>query len=114
MVSDFADVPYVNHPYTTINDSGRQWIREFFLANCQEILGAIRQKHQVIPIPGGEVTLDGAELRSAAQQTKERLMDTLKEQLESAGKFSQMEKTAQLAQQMSEILKGSPLLIYVG
>lgn len=112
--SDFADIPYVNHPYTTINDSGRQWIRDYFLANCKEILGAIRQKHQTIPIPGGEVTLDGAELRSEAQQTKERLLDNLKEMLEAAGKFAQMEKQAAMAQQLQDTLKGVPLLIYIG
>lgn len=114
IATDFADTPYVNHPYTVINDPGRQWIRDYFLANCKEILGAIRQKHQVIPIPGGEVTLDGAELRAEAQQTKERLLDTLKEQLEAAGKFAQMEKQAALNQQLQDTLKGVPLLIYVG
>jgi hypothetical protein len=114
VVSDFADVPYVNHPYSNINDSGRQWIRDYFLANCKEILGSIRQKHQVIPIPGGEVTLDGAELRAEAQSTKERLIDTLKEQLEAAGKFAQMEKQAQFNQQIQDTLKGVPLYIYIG
>jgi hypothetical protein len=114
VASDFADIPYVNHPYTTINDSGRQWIRDYFLANCKEILGAIRQKHQVIPIPGGEVTLDGAELRAEAQETKQRLIDTLITQLEAAGKFSQMERTAQMNEQIRQTLVGVPLLIYVG
>ena len=112
--SDFADVPYTNHPYMTINDSGRQWIRDYFLANCKEILGAIRQKVQVIPIPGGEITLDGAELRAEAQQTKQQLIDTLKEMLESSGKFAQMEKQAAMNQQIQDTLKGVPLLIYVG
>ena len=114
VASDFADIPYVNHPYVTINDAGRQWIRDYFLANCKEILGAIRQKHQVIPIPGGEVTLDGAELRAEAQQTKERLIDDLKEMLTAAGKFGQMERQALMNQQIQDTLKGVPLLIYVG
>ena len=114
VATDFADVPYVNHPYATINDPGRQWIRDYFLANCKEILGAIRQKHQTIPIPGGEVTLDGAELRSEAQQTKERMLDSLKEMLEAAGRFNQMEKQAAMAEQLQTSLKGVPLLIYVG
>ncbi len=114
VASDFANVPYINHPYGSINDSGKQWIRDYFLANCKEILGAIRQKHQVIPIPGGEVTLDGAELRAEAQQTKERLIDTLKEQLEASGKFAQMEKQAQFNLQIQDTLKGVPLLIYIG
>lgn len=112
--SDFADVPYVNHPYTTINDPGKQWIRDYYLANCKEILGAIRQKHQVIPIPGGEVTLDGAELRAEAQQTKERLISDLKEMLDAAGKFNQMDRQAQMAEQLNTALKGVPLYIYIG
>lgn len=114
VASDFSNVPYKNHAYVDINDPGRQWIRNYFLANCKEILGSIRQKHQTIPIPGGEVTLDGAELRSEAQQEKERLMDTLKEMLEAAGKFNQMEKQAQMAEQLQNTLKGVPLLIYIG
>lgn len=114
VVSDFANVPYKTHVYTDINDSGRQWIRNYFLANCKEILGAIRQKYQTLPIPGGEVTLDGAELRSEAQQEKERLLDNLKEMLEAAGKFSQMEKQAQMSQQLQDSLKGVPMLIYIG
>jgi hypothetical protein len=112
--SDFADVPYVNHPYMTINDPGKQWIRDYYLANCKEILGAIRQKHQVIPIPGGEVTLDGAELRAEAQQTKERLISDLKEMLDAAGKFNQMDRQAQMAEQLQTTLKGVPLYIYIG
>jgi len=114
VVSDFSNVPYKNHAYADINDSGRQWIRNYFLANCKEILGAIRQKYQTIPIPGGEVTLDGAELRSEAQQEKERLLDTLKEMLEAAGRFNQMEKQAQMSEQIQEAMKRVPLFIYIG
>lgn len=114
VISDFSNVPYKNHAYADINDAGRQWIRNYFLAICKEILGSIRQKYQTIPIPGGEVTLDGAELRSEAQQEKERLVDTLKEMLEASGKFSQMEKQAQMSEQLQESLKRVPLFIYVG
>lgn len=114
VVSDFSNVPYKNHAYADINDSGRQWIRNYFLANCKEILGAIRQKMQTIPIPGGEITLDGAELRSEAQQEKERLVDTLKEMLEATGRFSQMEKLAQFNDQLQTTMKSVPMLIYIG
>ena len=114
VASDFANVPYKNHNYIDINDSGKMWIRNYFLANCKEILGAIRQKVQTIPIPGGEITLDGAELRSEAQQEKERLLDDLKQMLDSAGKFAQMEKQAALATQLQDNLRMVPLLIYIG
>jgi hypothetical protein len=114
VISDFANIPYKTHIYSDINDAGKQWIRNYFLANCKEILGAIRQKYQTIPIPGGEVTLDGAELRSEAQQEKQRLLDSLREMLEAAGKFNQMEKQAQMSQQLQDSLKGVPLMIYIG
>jgi hypothetical protein len=114
VVSDFSNVPYTNHAYSSINDPGRQWIRNYFLANCKEMLGAIRQKVQTIPIPGGEITLDGAELRSEAQQEKTILIDTLKEMLTAAGKFNQMEQQAAMAEQLQESLKRVPLFIYIG
>lgn len=114
VVSDFSNVPYKNHAYADINDPGHQWIRNYFLANCKEILGAVRQKYQTIPIPGGDVTLDGAELRSEAQQEKQILIDTLKELLEAAGRFNQMDKQAQMAEQLQETLKRVPMVIYIG
>lgn len=114
VASDFSNVPYKNHAYADINDPGRQWIKNYFLANCKEILGGIRQKYQTIPIPGGETTLDGAELRSEAQQEKQLLNDNLKEMLEASGKFNQMEKQAAMAEQMQESLKRVPMCIYIG
>jgi len=114
VASDFSNVPYKNHAYADINDPGRQWIKNYFLANCKEILGSIRQKYQTIPIPGGETTLDGAELRSEAQQEKQLLHDNLKEMLEASGKFNQMEKQAAMAEQMQESLKRVPMVIYIG
>lgn len=114
VASDFSNIPYKNHSYVDINDPGKQWIRDYFLANCKEILGSIRQKYMTLPIPGGETTLDGAELRSEAQQTKERLIDNLKEMLEASGRFNQMEKQAAMAEQMQESLKRVPMCIYIG
>jgi hypothetical protein len=114
VASDFSNVPYKNHAYADINDPGRQWIKNYFLANCKEMLGGIRQKYQTLPIPGGEVTLDGAELRSEAQQEKQLLNDNLKEMLEAAGKFNQMEKQAAMAEQIQESLKRVPMCIYIG
>jgi len=114
VVSDFSNVPYKNHAYSDINDPGRQWIKNYFLAICKEILGGIRQKYQTIPIPGGEITLDGAELRSEAQQDKQTLIDDLKELLTAAGKFAQLEKQAAANAQTQEILRNVPMFIYIG
>jgi hypothetical protein len=48
----------------------------------------IRQKYSTIPIPGGEVTLDGSELRSEASAEKETLITQLRENLEGTSRKS--------------------------
>jgi hypothetical protein len=113
-VADYANIPYNNITYNTINSVGKQWIRKYFLAVCKEMLGIIRQKYQSLPIPGGEVTLDGAELRSEAQQEKTDLITQLRETLQAASQKQLMENQALQAEQMQETLKRVPLFIYVG
>jgi len=74
----------------------------------------IRQKYATIPIPNGETTLDGAELRQEAQQEKESLLENLRDMLQQSGKFNQMEKQSELTQQLMDTLKGVPMFIYIG
>jgi hypothetical protein len=114
VVSDASNVPYVTPTYAKINEPGRQWIRKYFLACCKETLGMIRQKYQTIPIPNGEVTLDGAELRQEAEKEKQDLLENLREMLEQSGKHNQMMKQAEMTEQMLDALKGVPMLIYIG
>ena len=113
-VSDMSNIPYENIPFHTINQPGKQWIRKYFLAICKELLGAIRQKYQTIPIPGGEVTLDGAELRNEAQQEKTDLITQLRETLDAVGKKQQMEDRARESEYLQEALRRVPLYIYIG
>jgi hypothetical protein len=101
-------------PYGSINSVGRQWIRKYFLALCKEVLGAIRQKYSSIPIPGAEVTLDGAELRSEATAEKTDLVTQLRENLEATGRKAQMEMRAEEAARLQETLQKVPLGIYIG
>jgi hypothetical protein len=113
-VSDIANIPYQNIPFNTINQVGKQWIRKYFLAICKELLGSIRQKYQTIPIPGGEVTLDGAELRNEAQQEKTDLITQLKETLQLLSKQQQMENASLQSEYLQTALKRVPLFIYIG
>ena len=113
-VADYANIPYNNITYNTINSVGKQWIRKYFLAICKEMLGIVRQKYQTLPIPGGEVTLDGAELRNEAQQEKTDLITQLRETLVAASQKQLMENQALQAEQMQETLKRVPLFIYIG
>jgi hypothetical protein len=84
------------------------------LALCKENLGLIRQKYSTIPIPGGEVTLDGSELRSEAASEKESLITQLRENLEATSRKAQMEAKADETEKMTSIMKTVPLLIYIG
>ena len=113
-VSDYANIPYQNIPYNTINSVGRQWIRKYFLALCKELLGCIRQKYQSLPIPGSDVTMDGAELRNEAQQEKTDLITQLRETLDATTQKQQSENQALQAEQMQETLKRVPMFIYIG
>jgi hypothetical protein len=113
-ISDFSNVPYEDVVYRKINSPGRQWIRKYYLALCKEMLGAIRQKYSTIPIPGGEVTLDGAELRSEANTEKEALMTQLRDMLEASLPSKLIEEQAMKAEKSTEILKKVPLMIYIG
>lgn len=114
VVSDFADAPYKHHIYSLVNDPGRNWIRNYFLANCKETLGLVRQKYVNVPLGDGEITLDGAELRAEAQAEKDKLLEQLTTMLEASGKFNQMDRAAQMSAQLNETLKNVPLLIYIG
>ena len=114
IVSDYSNIPYQNLVYGQVNEVGKQWIRKYFLACCKETLGLVRQKYSVVPFPGGEVTLDGAELRQEAQQEKEALLVEIRENLEAAGKRAQIEDRAKEAEYLNDTLRRIPVLIYVG
>jgi hypothetical protein len=113
-VSDYSNAPYQNVVYKNINAVGKQWIRKYYLALCKETLGRILQKYSTIPIPGSEVTLDGGELRSEATAEKEVLMTQLRENLEAAGRAAQIEAKANEADKIQEMLRKTPLMIYIG
>ena len=114
VVSDFSNAGYDFILYTTINDVGKQWIRKYTLALVKELLGAIREKYSTIPIPGSEISLDGAALRSEAQTEKESLMTQLRETLEELSRKVQFENKANEAKQQQEMLQKVPLAIYIG
>ena len=82
-VSNLSNSPFGNLKYTQINSIGRQWIRTYTLALCSELLGLIRSKFKSLPIPGGEVQLDGDNLITRGREDKEKLMTDLKEILDS-------------------------------
>jgi hypothetical protein len=113
-LSDYSDIPYDFIQYSNINEVGKQWIRKYTLALAKELLGAIREKYNSIPIPDGEVSLDGAALRAEAQVEKDALVTQLRENLEEMSRIKVMENKAHESTHQQEMLRKVPLKIYVG
>ena len=114
VVSDYSNIGYDFIPYTSINDVGKQWIRKYTLALAKELLGAIREKYSSVPIPGSEISLDGAALRAEAQTEKDALIEQLRENLEELSRKNQFEIRNNEANYQQEMLRKVPLTIYTG
>ncbi len=54
-----------------------QWVKDYTLANCKMMLGQAREKFAQIAGPGGGSGLNGAALKTEAQQEIEKLTDDL-------------------------------------
>ena len=114
VVSDYSNVGYNFAEYLKINDVGKQWIRKYTLALAKEMLGAIREKYSSVPIPGSEVSLDGASLRAEAQTEKDNLIEQLRENLNEVSKPKRMENEAAMVEQQQTVMNKVPLAIYIG
>jgi len=114
VVSDYSNIGYKFAEYSKINDVGIQWIRKYTLALTKELLGAIREKYSTIPIPGSDVSLDGAALRSEALTEKDNLIDQLRENLEEVSKKTRMLNEADMSDQQNKILNRVPIPIFIG
>lgn len=113
-LSDYSDIPYDFIQYTNINDVGKQWIRKYTLALAKELLGAIREKYSSVPIPDGDIQLDGAALRAEAQIEKDMLVEQLRGNLEEMSRKNVMENKAHESDHHQDMLRKVPLKIYVG
>jgi len=114
VVSDASNIPYTYQSYGKINDMGRAWIIKYGVALAKEMLGLIRNKYSSVPIPNGEVTLNGGDLVSQGQAEKEALISQLREFLDKLTKEQMMTRQNAEATQMHEMLSKVPLKIYVG
>lgn len=113
-ISDHSNIPYGRMVYQYINEIGRQWIRKYALALCKEMLGYIRGKHQNIPVPDDDTTLNHADLISAAEAEKTQLIEELQELLDQMSRQAQLERRQAEADVLSQQLAKVPLKIYIG
>ena len=113
-VNNINTLPFDNIPYENINSMGKQWIRNYALALCKEMLGQIRGKFQTVPIPGESVTLNYSSLLSEAQKEKDDLRQSLTEMLKEIEYTELSKKDQEKVAAAEETLRRSPLPIFVG
>lgn len=113
-VANVSNIPFGNIEYSKLNSISHSWIRRMTLAYSKEIEGQIRSKMGTIPIPNGDLTLNGPELITDARAEMEQLRTELKELLGETTYQKLMEKEAAMTQQLQDTWKGVPMGIYVG
>lgn len=108
-VSNMSNVPFGNLKFSRINSVGRQWVRQYSLALAKELLGLIRSKFSSVPIPGGDLQLNGSDLISQGREEKENLRTKLAEMLEELTYSKMLEDEAVASDSLTNILKKIPI-----
>jgi hypothetical protein len=113
-VTNVSNTNFNNPNYSQINSIGRQWIFEYTLSLCKEMLGYVRGKYVQVPIPGKEITLNQADLITAATAEKGALIERLRAYLDETSRQSLLaRKSAEGTSAMEELSK-SPMTIFIG
>jgi hypothetical protein len=107
--SNPANIPMGLIEYATLNQWAKNWIARMTLALATEVLGRTRRKVSRIPIPGSEVELDGSQLVTEAREDQEKLMEGLKEKLESLSYSKLQEQQATQAENLMKQLSFLPM-----
>lgn len=109
-VSGIANIPFGRIQYSDINSGwAHQWIRDYTLALCKEVLGRVRRKFQTIPIPGRELTLDGDSLLSDAKDDLDKLRTRLIETLDTLTYDKIQEREANKSENLLRQLRLIPM-----
>ena len=80
----------------------------------KELLGIIRSKYASLPLPNGEVALDGEALKSEGREEQVNLLEELKEFLESVSLKERAVAEQETADANQQVLNKAPLGIYLG
>jgi len=110
-VSNLSNVPFGNLVYSRVNSIGKQWIKQYTLALCTELLGTIRSKFSSVPIPDSDLQLNGSDLVTRGRDDKEKLYTKLKEMLETLTYDKIAEVQATKAENIMKHLKTIPIPI---
>jgi len=108
-VSSFANIPYGILKYETFNSMGRTWIYNYTFASSKELLGLVRSKYTTVPIPGGDLTLNGTTLVGEGREEQANLKEQLNSLLESLTYDKMLEGEATKADNLQKVLKTVPV-----
>ena len=114
IITNVSNIPYENPVYSNINSIGRQWIFEYALSIVKEILGYVRGKYSVIPIPGSEVTLNQSDLITAASTEKVALIERLRAYFDTTSRKTLLENRALEAENQQKTINYVPMTIFIG
>jgi hypothetical protein len=113
LVTNVSNVPYNNPVYNQINSIGKQWIRQYALALCKEMLAYIRGKYSTVPIPGAEITLNQQDLLADARSEKIALLEQLRAMLDQTSRKIQLEQQSAELDASLKVFTNVPLPIYI-
>jgi len=113
-VANISNVPFGNMDYDSINSMGRQWIRRYALALSKEVLGQVRNKVNAVPIPNGDLVLNGAQLITDGREEQLSLKEELRALLDSMTYDTLAEQERNQAEALQDQLAKVPLAIFMG
>ena len=113
-ITNVSNMPYQNPIYRLINSVGRQWIFEYTLALCKEILGYVRGKYGTVPIPNADMSLNQADLLAAATAEKTALLERLRAYFDETSRASMLERRVKEQDSVLRELDQVPRVIYIG
>jgi len=110
-VNNLNNAPFGRLDYTSMNSIGRQWIRQFTLALSRETLGLVRSKFSSVPIPDGDVNLNGGDLVQSGRDDQNRLRDKLRETLDQLTYGNLIDEAAAARESLTQVLRRIPIPI---
>jgi hypothetical protein len=113
-VTNVSNANFTNPKYSQINSIGRQWIFEYTLALCKEMLGYVRGKYAQVPIPGKEITLNQSDLITAATAEKTSLIERLRVFLDETSRQALLTRKQTESDSVMNELGKSPMTIFIG
>lgn len=112
--TNVSNINFTNPNYTQINSIGRQWIFEYTLALCKEMLGYVRGKYSQVPIPNREIALNQSDLLTAATAEKTALIERLRGYFDETSRQALLERKKNEGDSVMNELGKSPMQIYIG